>query len=73
MNPLLQKLTDIKNEKDQYLVPENVRKDVEVLGITGTLEELDTSDATALARDIASGKTAYVKGRKITGTLPEKR
>ena len=58
MNPLLQKLTDIKNEKDQYLVPENVRKDVEVLGITGTLEELDASDATARAEDMASGKSA---------------
>ncbi len=40
-----------------------------VLGITGTGETgIDTSDATATAADISSGKTAYVNGSKITGT-----
>lgn len=46
----------------------NIKKDVAILGVTGTLEEkIDTSDATATSSDILNGKTAYVDDAKITG------
>ena len=50
------------------LLPEYIKKGITLGGVTGTLEELDTFDATATEEDILWGKTAYVKGKKITGT-----
>lgn len=50
------------------LVASYIKKGITIGGITGTLEVLDTSDATAIPEDITKGKTAYVNGVKITGT-----
>ena len=50
------------------LVAGYIKKGITIGGVEGTLEILDTSDATAKEKDIAWGKTGYVNGIKITGT-----
>ena len=38
MSELNEKLLEIKRQKDTYIIPQNLKKDVEVFGITGTYE-----------------------------------
>ena len=47
------------------LYPESIKAGTNLYGVVGTF----TNDATATAGDIVSGKTAYVGGRKIWGTM----
>lgn len=54
---------------DVDLIAANIKSGVQIFGVTGTYAGLDTSDATAAAADIVSGKTAYVDGREVEGSL----
>ena len=38
MSDLGDKLLEIKRQKDTYILPENIKKDVTVYGVTGILE-----------------------------------
>ena len=53
------------------LVASYIKKGITIGGITGTLETLDTNDATASPEDIAYGKVAYARGERIVGTRAE--
>lgn len=71
MATILEKAKQILDEKNNKLLAENIKKGVQIFDVVGTLESgVDTSDATAIADNIEQGKTAYVNGQKIEGSLP---
>ena len=57
------------SEEQAKRVSGNIKSGVTVLGISGKSSVVDTSDATAAAGTIVSGKTAYINGTKVTGSL----
>lgn len=59
----------ISSEEQAKLVSGNIKSGVTVLGVSGKSSVVDTGDATAAAGTIISGKTAYVNGTKVTGSL----
>lgn len=66
---LTEGLNEILRQKNEYITPENIKKNVQIFNITGSYEGINTSDANATASDILKDKTAYVNGQKIIGTL----
>ena len=62
-------LSEVTINRPDTLISSNIRKDINIAGIVGSLIDLDTSDATASNNDIISPKTAYVNGQKVTGAM----
>lgn len=66
---LIKNLNEILNQKDTVLIPENIKSGINILGIEGSSQVVDTLDATASSNDLLINKTAYVNGQKVTGTI----
>lgn len=64
-------LSAVEVGKPATMIPENIKKDVNIGGVIGTFKGgVDTSDATAMSNDILLGKTAYANDEKVVGTIP---
>lgn len=59
----------IASEEQAKIKSANIKSGATILGVSGSSTVVDTSDATAAAGTIVNGKTAYVNGAKITGSL----
>ena len=59
----------ISSTEQAKIITGNIKSGVSILGVSGKSSVVDTSDADATARNIATGKTAYVNGTKLTGQL----
>lgn len=70
MSQLQDNLNEILTQKNTILLPANIKRNVTVLGVTGTYTNESSSVAAANA-DIKTGKVAYVNGVRRVGTLPE--
>ncbi len=65
-NKFISKPIDLEiNVTDSNLVAGNIKSGSSILGVNGSY----TNDATAASSDILTGKTAYVNGTKITGSM----
>jgi hypothetical protein len=58
-----------KCEGDPDLVTGNIKSGVNLFGVSGDANVVNTGAATATATDMVSGKTAYVNGSLVTGTV----
>jgi len=53
---------------DTDLIAANIKSGINIFGVDGNVNVVDTSGADAAAGDILSGKKAWVEGMEITGT-----
>ena len=72
MSELKTNLDEILQEKQNKIIPENIKKDIQIFDVIGTYEGsgggIDTSsDNPITADDVAQGKEGFVNGEKVIG------
>ena len=58
-----------KRQEQEKIKAGNIKSETTILGVAGSATVVDTADANATVQNIIKGQTAYVGGKKLTGTL----
>ena len=56
-------------EIDEDIKPENIIEGVTILGVKGRFKGVDSSNATATAKDMLRNKTAYINNKEVQGEI----
>lgn len=59
----------ISSTEQAKIIAANIRSGATILGQAGSPSVVDTADATATGAQILNGKTAYINGQKVTGSM----
>ena len=74
MSELNEKLLEIKRQKDTYIIPENIKKDITVYGVTGTLESggstINNQDKTVTQNGTYTADSGYTGLGTVTVNVP---
>lgn len=60
-----EKIAEIKRQKEEYLIPENIRQGIEVMGVNGTMPSISEVNGSAQT------DYTYVEGNYIYGETPD--
>ena len=56
-------------EIDENIKPEHIIEGIEILGVNGGFKGVDSSNATATAKDMLRNKTAYINNKEVQGEI----
>ena len=62
-------VSPVTSSIDENIKPEHIIEGIEILGVNGGFKGVDSSNATATAKDMLRNKTAYINNQEVQGEI----
>ena len=62
-------VSPVTSSIDENIKPEHIIEGIEILGVNGGFKGVDSSNATATAKDMLKNKTAYINNKEVQGEI----